>query len=347
MDRHRFDAFCSAHRLNTAATDAALTLTGARPDRAAWRAFATTLLRGAGVGALGAGAIFFVAANWRSLGVLGRFALLQAALVGCIGVALWRPRPHRLGASALIGATLATGALFALFGQSYQTGADVHELFFAWAALALPFALAGGSGALWALWWGVLNVGLALLCGWLGTGHIVWQLLDSRGIERAQLLLLPCVVNLFGAAVFAALRRTRYAAAAPTWLVQLLTTFGMVFGATAATLAVAGGVWRHSSNPLPPHDVQVVLVFAAISIVLGGATWLRKRDVYPMALLAAAWIAVSTTWLARALHFNDVGAFFMLACWLIATSTACGWCLIRWSRVWRAPASPTPEGALA
>jgi uncharacterized membrane protein len=343
MDRHHLDAFCRAHRLNAAAADAALALTGLRPDASAWRTFATTLLRGAGAGAVGAGVIFFVATNWQALGVLGRFALLQAALVGCIGVALWRPPPHRLGASALIGATLVTGALLALFGQSYQTGADVHELFFTWAALALPFALAGGSGAVWALWWGVVNAGLALLCGWLGTEHFVWRLLDGRGIDRSALLLLPCVVNLLGAALFVALRGTRLAPAAPAWLVQALTTTGLVYGTAAATLVVAHG----ASTPLPEKGATVLLVFAAICAAIGIASWLRKRDVYPMALLAAAGITVSTTWLASTLRFNDVGTFFMLALWLVASSTACGWCLLRWSRQWRTHASPNTPGALA
>ena len=82
-------------------------------------------------------------------------------------------------------AVLFTGALLALFGQTYQTGADLHELFFTWAALALPFALAAVSGAVWALWWCVLNVGLGLLAvrsGWItGCGA---SSTAGAGVER-------------------------------------------------------------------------------------------------------------------------------------------------------------------
>jgi uncharacterized membrane protein len=108
------------------------------------------LLKGAGVAALGAGVIFFVAANGQDYGVMGRFAILEAAFLVCVGIALWRPSPGAIGQAALILATLLTGALLALFGQSYQTGADLYELFFTWALLALPFAVAGRSGAQWA-----------------------------------------------------------------------------------------------------------------------------------------------------------------------------------------------------
>ena len=55
---------------------------------------------------------------------------------------------------------MATGAVLALVGQTYQTGADVWELFAAWAALMLPFAWLSRSTASWVLWLGVANLAL-------------------------------------------------------------------------------------------------------------------------------------------------------------------------------------------
>ncbi len=347
MHRHHLDAFCTLHRLPAPAIKAALALTGQRPDAAAWRAFAATLLHAAGLGALGAGIIFFVAANWQDYGVLGRFVLLQGALLVSVGIALWRPPPLLLGQSALILATLLVGALLALFGQSYQTGADVHELFFTWAMLALPFALAGRSGALWAVWWVVLNVGLALLCGWLGPDHFVWRLIDGRGVDRPALLMLPCVIDLVGAGLFLALRGTRFKDAAPLWLVRFLAGLGVLFGTAAALWVVTADASRGLADPLPRQGVVVLLGFAAICAAIGFEAWRRRRDVFPMALLAASWIAISTSWLARVLRFDDVGTFFMLALWLIALSTATGMLLMHWSRTWPAGAALSTEGAVA
>lgn len=347
MDRHQLDAFTALHRLPPPAIAAALALTGQTPDTSAWRAFAATLLRAAGLGALGAGILFFVAANWQDYGVLGRFVLLQGALLASVVVALWKPPPQPLGQSALVLATLLTGALLALFGQSYQTGADVHELFFTWALLALPFALAGLSGALWAVWWSVLNVGLALLCGWLGTEHAVWRLIDGRGFGHATLLMLPCVVNLLAAAGFLALRRTRFTAVAPLWLPRFLASLGVLYGTLATLTVVTGSTWRGDVAPLLVEGRAVVLGFTALCAVIGVATWRDKRDVFPMALLAASWIAISTTWLVRLMRLNDVGALFMIAIWLIATSTATGLLLMHWSRTWQAAGAPRNEGASA
>jgi hypothetical protein len=340
MNRPAFDSFCQQHALDAAAVRSALQRTGGLPDAAAWRHFAARLMRGAGLGALGAGALFFVAANWQDCGVLGRFVLLQTALLAAVSTALWRPPPQPLGQAALLLATLLTGGLLALFGQSYQTGADVHELFFIWALLALPFVLAGGSGALWALWWVVLNVALALLCGWVGTEHAVWRMLDGRGIGQPTLLMLPCLINVAAAAASAALASTRHAAAAPLWLARLLTSFGLVYGTLACIGVVVGeGLWRGREAATSTQGVAVFFVFVAISALIAVLTLKRRRDAFNMALLAASWIAISTTWLVKSVRFDDLGSFFLIAFWLIATSTGAGLLLMHWVRTWHAPAN--------
>jgi uncharacterized membrane protein len=345
MNRSAFDDFCQQHGLGDAAVRSALQRAGGQPDAAAWRQFAARLLHGAGLGALGAGALFFVAANWQDYGVLGRFVLLQAALLASVATALWRPPPQPLGQAALLLATLLTGALLALFGQSYQTGADVHELFFVWAALALPFALAGGSGALWALWWVVLNVALALLCGWVGTAHAVWRVLDGRGIGQPTLLMLPCLINIAAAAVWVALSGTRHAAAAPAWLARLLTSFGLAYGTLACIGVVMGeGLWRGREAVQSSQGVAVFFVFASISALIAALTLKRRRDAFNMALLAAGWIAISTTALVKWMRFDDLGSFFVVAFWLIVTSTGAGLLLMHWVRTWQAPAN---EGVAA
>src|SRR5437870_1376647 len=130
MRRTDLDLLARKYQFSEPAIAYALTLTGNQPDQQAWLAFLHRLLTAAGIAALGAGIVFFVAANWQHYGVLGRFAILQTAFVVCMGVAWWRAPPQIAGQAALMLATLLIGGLLALFGQSYQTGADVYELFF-------------------------------------------------------------------------------------------------------------------------------------------------------------------------------------------------------------------------
>jgi uncharacterized membrane protein len=295
----------------------ATTRDGRLPTPAEWRVFAAQLLHAAGLGSVGAGVIFFVAANWQAWGLVGRFALLQAGLLLCVAAALWQPPPARIGRSALLLATLFTGALLALFGQTYQTGADLYELFFAWALLALPFAVAAASGAVWAAWWLVLDVALGLLCGLLSLDAVVWRFVEGWRHDRATLLMLPCLVNLLGAGLFLGLARTRFADAAPLWLTRMLLAIGLGFG-TLASLPTMGD-----------HEAAIVAAFVAISAGVAFVARARRQDVFPLTVLAAAWIVISTAWLAHALPFEDVGAVFIIAVWLIASSTTASVLLMR------------------
>ncbi len=349
MDRPTIDSFCQQQALDASAVRSALQRAGGQPDGTAWRHFAARLMQGAGLGALGAGVLFFIAANWQDYGVVGRFVLLQTALLVSVGTALWRPPPQPLGQAALLLATLLTGGLLALFGQSYQTGADVHELFFIWALLALPFALAAGSGAVWALWWCVLNVALALLCGWVGSAHVVWQMLDGHAIGQPTLLMLPCLINFAAAAGFARLASTRFAATAPRWLVRLLMSFGFSYGTLACIGAVvASGLWWGREPLAHDQSAAVLTLFVLISALTAWLTLKRRHDAFNMALLAASWIVISTLWLGRFIRFNDLGSFFLIAFWLIATSTAAGALLMHWVRAWQAPTkTPTNAGDAA
>lgn len=157
----------AAHRLDAAAVRRLEDLAGLHAEP---RSLATWLPRGVAVLAAalgGLGVVFWIAANWQTLGRFGRFALLQGFVVAMCAGALWKPAARApLGLLAL----LAIGALFAYFGQTYQTGADPWQLFAVWAALALPLCLAARSDVLWAPWALVVMTGISL---WVHahTGH--------------------------------------------------------------------------------------------------------------------------------------------------------------------------------
>jgi uncharacterized membrane protein len=332
MNRQLLDDFAAAHQLSAEAARETLVLTAARPDGAAWRQFLSRLARGAGLASLIAGVIFFVAANWQGLGVTGRFVLLQAAFAISVGLAVWRAPPQVVGQAGLLVAMMLVGALFALFGQTYQTGADVYELFFAWAALALPFAIAAQSGVHWAVWWCILNVALALFTGFLGAQHFMWGVFDRWGFDRAALLMAVCAINLIGAVAFARLAASSFAKHAPEWLTRLLLTFGILYGTLASIMTI--GEHRGAAH-VGSQDALVLLGFAAISVGLVAITWRAKRDVFPLALIAAAWIAISTAFLGEHFLSGGSGGFFMIAIWIVLTSTAASLLLMKWIREWR------------
>ena len=121
--------------LSRKAIEAALDISGLRPNKNQWRQFGVLAMRFAAVLSLAAGAVFLVAFNWQDLGLYARFAMVEALLLAALIFAWVKGADQVAGKLALMLAVLLTGALLALFGQTYQTGANVYELFWGWAAL--------------------------------------------------------------------------------------------------------------------------------------------------------------------------------------------------------------------
>lgn len=130
------------------------------PSRADWLRAMDRLCIFGGFALLAAALVFFLAWNWPHMHRFAKLGLVAGALVATVvtaGVAQPFATVYR---AALFGAAVCTGALLALVGQVYQTGADAWELFLAWTLLMLPFAMLARSSACWALWIIVANTAL-------------------------------------------------------------------------------------------------------------------------------------------------------------------------------------------
>lgn len=142
-------------QLNAAANIAPL-----GPSRRDWVVTLDRILGFGGILLIGAAVIFFFAYNWDALHRFTKIGLSLSALAAMAGAAMIVPPFGVAYRATLFGACVATGALLALIGQTYQTGADMWALFAGWAALMTPFAALSRSSASWALWLIVLNAAL-------------------------------------------------------------------------------------------------------------------------------------------------------------------------------------------
>lgn len=135
------------------------------PTKQAWLAFFDKALLIIGAIALVLSLVFFIAYNWLNMGKMGKFALVEGALVLTIAfyVSLSFRRKFQLARQLLLlVASIITGSLLALLGQVYQTGADTWQLFFSWALLITPWVLIARFPALWLLWLGLIHACLIL-----------------------------------------------------------------------------------------------------------------------------------------------------------------------------------------
>jgi len=129
-----------------------LALTQQLRDSDYWRTWAMRALLVLGAVHFLAGVVFFFAYNWDDLSSFAKFAVLQTAIVVSFIAALLLKLNSLPGQAMLIVASVFTGVLFAVIGQTYQTGADAWELFAAWTVLIFLWVLASKSLAHWFLW---------------------------------------------------------------------------------------------------------------------------------------------------------------------------------------------------
>ena len=267
---------------------------------------------------LGAGLIFWVAANWQDQTRAFKLHLLEGAVLVSAAAAIIVPR---LRSACLLLATLSLGGLLAFVGQTYQTGADAWQLFAAWAALALAWALAARRDGLWAVW--ILIAGLALAL-WSGDALLnpLQSLLTGRQTRSlltpvlwVAVFLLPLALphlKLLPPGATAAPISWRLAAllALSAWCTYAL--FGLFapdqawqyfFNALLVTAATALA-WRRRPRDFVVLSLSVlalnVLIMSGFArLLFEGARGGGAGAALVLTLIAAACVGASGTWLYR------------------------------------------------
>ena len=326
--RSELDALAEFYALDIQRTETMLELADARPSRTEALRFLSASLRIAGVLSLAAGLVFFVAANWSEIAVFGRFALIQAVILICAAFAWIKPPPAFIGRGGVFLAFIGTGALLALFGQTYQTGADIYELFLTWALLGLPLVVAAQWSVASAAWVLVFNTALLLFCGWHPTGGLLWVIFGGVHIQPAHLILGAAWLNIVLWLAF----EFRRVDSVPDWVRRLLISFAFGFATWGGVLGVMGGNLLFATREIDPI---AMLILAAAMVAVTANAINRRNDIFPLAVVMGTFIIVSIVWLARVVEFRDEGMFLFLALWLIGTSTAAGKILTAVSRSWR------------
>ena len=199
--------------LSVEALERGLKIINHTPDREKWERFLSIVLLILGAGFTVSGIYFFFAFNWASMHRFFKLGLLEVAMLVSIGLAVWLSLDKLSGKIALAASGLLVGALIAVYGQVYQTGADSYQLFLTWALLVSGWVLISKFTPLWFLWillfnlalsfyWsqiiGEINYKLYLSLFLLNGGAILsWEIAHARGIEwlksrwTPRLLVLP------------------------------------------------------------------------------------------------------------------------------------------------------------
>jgi uncharacterized membrane protein len=276
----------------------ALRAGGISPSAGEWRAFLKQLTLWLGTTAIAAAIIFFFAFNWDDLGRFAKFGLVEAAILAGL-LACWRlDLDGAAGKAVLLALSLLTGALLALTGQIYQTGADTFQLFAWWAALILPWVLVGRFSPLWLVWLALLNLAVYLYF------QIAW---DEAGLIWALFGL--NTLALFG---WEAAHRAGVAWLRDDWPPRLVAIGSGVFATALILWAIMDGSGGSSA--------LAVLAYLAWLASLYG--WYRRMrpDLFMLAMGLLSLIVAAAAFLADTLQSAGSGSFLVIGLAVIGMS---------------------------
>lgn len=312
----RLRRLAGAGALGPAELEGALTHAGRRPTPESWRRFARLHLLALGVALLAAGVVFFVAANWGEMTPALRLGLVTAAMVAataCGALLGLDGAPGR--AAALLGGLL-FGPLMALYGQTYQTGADAWGLFATWAVVMTAYAAVVRLAVGWIAWLTLVHV----------AGLTFWD--QQMGGDLVSLRVLPAAAALaaLDAALVAFLERRRPRG-------RLLVRYAALLGAVL-TAGPAMHAILEESGGAPGRLAAIALAGLAIF-----ALWFTYReriaDLFLLFLAATeACVLLSTALgelLFEVLEVEEVAGLLLFGLAICAQV----WVLTRWLLAWR------------
>lgn len=311
-------ALAQAGVLSPEELDVALLQLGRLPDKAAWRHFIERLLLGLGGLLVLAGIIFFFAYNWAELHKFYKFTLLELSLLGAALLAARQGYHSAAGQLSLFIAAFLVGALLAVYGQIYQTGADAYSLFFSWLLLILPWTLIGRSLLLWLLCWALANLSL----------YLYWEQIIAARYTVLWLILAGLNSMLWAAWEMA---RGRWRWLQQAWLRPLLLS--------AALLPLALPTWNWIVDW--PHDSLSALKSLAVLFYFLGtlfSIWYSQilcRDLASLALVLTGVVATLTLIAARFLLDTMPFSWFLLGLLLIIQASIASRWLLYLQAAWK------------
>lgn len=302
----------------------ALKLAGYYPDATAWAGFINYTLLLMGVAFALSGVFFFFAYNWADLPRFAKFGVIEAGIIVAAGLAFYQGLARLPGRVALLVAALLVGVLLAVYGQTYQTGADAYQLFLTWAGLITGWTLISAFGPLWFSWLVLLNLSLFLYGQQMG------------GQDETILFELLFLLNGTALLAWEYGHRRGLAWLKSRWIPRL--TALMVF------IALSWPVFNFIDAFQNGYIEGVVLFLAPVLYVgfflLVGWLYLTQiNDLFILTIAALSLIAVVTYLLVQFVDFLTDDAFgFLLLGFLVMAQAAIAviglrWVAGRWERI--------------
>jgi len=253
----------------------------------AWRKFLHILLITLGIAFTVAGIIFFFAYNWQNLHKYAKFGIVEAVIIAITLAVLLSKFPLMVKNVLLTGAAITVGAMFAVFGQVYHTGANAYDFFLAWTVFITLWAVVSNFPPLWLLYLVLLNTTIFLY----GEQVAPW----SDDVT----LLLAFIVNLVCLLLFMVIP-TNSSIIVPKWFRNIL----VLWTAGVATTAMCNTIFDYQAG-----EGTVFLVPLTVAVYVAGIIYgLKNKSGFYLGTIAFSVIIIITALLLK----YSIGAGMLL-----------------------------------
>lgn len=281
-----------------------------------WRRFLNLLLPALGVALMVSGILFFFAYNWMELDKFIKLGLIEGLLVTAVALVLFTRWSLPVKQIILTGASFLVGALFAVYGQIYQTGANAYDFFLGWTAFVTIWTLASGYLPLWLLWIGLVNVTI-----YLYKDQMMFQNeLPAFLLKNAHTLV--CAVAVVLAEWLHSSGRTRQRTA---WFINTVALAAIANVTANAMVSILSGYPYFS------------LILVMLLLVFGGGLFygFRKRQLFYIATIPFCMLLILAALLVQALEeYFNAGLILFLGLMFVAGTTGLIFYLIKLKKQW-------------
>ncbi len=218
-------------------------------DANAWKKMLHLFFLVLAIGFTTAGIIFFFTYNWNGLNKFVKIGLIELILLTTVFIALFSKMRLLIKHILLTAASILVAALFAVYGQIYQSGATLYDFFLGWTLFVTIWVIVTNFAFLWVLFLYLVNA----------TFTFYVQLETSRLSEK-QAYLAVLIMNGLWLLLFLLLSKKYAYFKLVNWLKNLV----FIFIVSVATLAVWEGLVEKYETLL------IVLIACTLVIYLLG-----------------------------------------------------------------------------
>jgi uncharacterized membrane protein len=266
-------------------------------DTIAWKKFLQLFLLISAIGFVTAGIVFFFTYNWYGLNKFLKIGLIEFILFTTIMVALFAKISELTKNILLTAASVLVGALFAVYGQIYQSGATVYDFFLAWTVFVTIWVIITNYAVLWAFFLYLVNV----------TFTFYVQLETSR-IPEGQAFLIVLLMHGIWLLLFLLLSNKFAYFKLKNWLINLV----FIYIVSVATLSVWEGIAEKFETILYALIACTLLIY-----LLGLKYAFAKKNLIFLAIVPFSFIVILTAFsgkvLAREWVFLVNGVFITVS----------------------------------